>query len=219
MTSPDATTKRERRLAAREERKRKAADRQRQARIMQIVALTLVTLVFIAIVWGAYVTKGFGMFVTPEGTGPQVGVQVPADAATHVDQGTVIAYKSRPPSSGNHYPNWVQSYGFIDPAPPPGNWVHNLEHGAVAILFNCPQACPDLVQQLKDLYPTLPLGRNSRGGQPRALILPFKDMDHKIAAVAWGWKLELDELNADEIRRFYESRIDRGPECRDFACP
>jgi hypothetical protein len=72
---------------------------------------------------------------------------------------------------------------------------------------------------LKDLYPTLPLGRNARGGQPRAIIQAYTDMDHKLAAVAWGWKLELDDFDKDLLTRFFEQRIDRGPECQNFACP
>jgi hypothetical protein len=148
-----------------------------------------------------------------------VGHTVAVEGADHVPQDTPLTFKSRPPTSGTHYPTWVQTYGFMDPAPPTGNWVHNLEHGTIAILYNCPSGCPELEQQLKDLYPTLPLGRNARRGMPRALIFPYSDMDHKIAAVAWGWLLELDEFDRDQIVQFYESRLDRGPECRDFACP
>jgi hypothetical protein len=36
-------------------------------------------------------------------------------------------------------------------------------------------------------------------------------MDHKIAVVAWGWLLELDEYDEAQIVAFYESRLDRGP--------
>jgi len=107
----------------------------------------------------------------------------------------------------------------LDVAPPTGNWVHNLEHGAVVILYNCPSGCPELVSQFNQLYPTLPLGRNSRGGGSRVLIFPYADMDSKIAAVAWGWLLEQDELDADQLVQFVEQRMDRGPECVRLACP
>ena len=213
--SQEAITKREKRLAAREDRKRRAAAAQKTARIRQIALLAVLAVVLIgAVVW--VVMSGVLTSVVP--TTP-VGRTVPLEGSDHVNEGTAVTYKSRPPASGPHYPTWSQTYGFMDPAPPAGIWLHNLEHGAVAILYNCSQACPELEQQLKDLYPTLPLGRNARGGRARALILPYADMDHKIAAVAWGWLLELDEFDKDQITRFYESRIDRGPECRDFACP
>lgn len=215
--SQETITKREKRLAAREDRKRRAAAAQRMARIRQIVLLSLLAVALIGFVVAGVMTGFFGLANSLPGT--PVGRTVPLEGAEHVAEGAPITYSSRPPSSGSHYPTWSQTYGFKDPALPPGTWLHNLEHGAVAILYNCPQACPELEQQLKDLYPTLPLGRNARGGNPRALIMPYTDMDHKIAVVAWGWILELDEFDRDQIVRFYESRIDRGPECQNLACP
>jgi len=150
---------------------------------------------------------------------PSVGQTVPIEAADHVPENSQITWKNRPPSSGPHYPVWSQNYGVLEQGLAPGYWVHNLEHGAVAVLYNCPDGCPDIVQQLKDLYPNLPKGRNSRGGQPRVLIVPYTDMDTKIAAVAWGWLLKLDSVDADKLTRFVEARIDRGPECQNLACP
>jgi len=50
-------------------------------------------------------------------------------------------------------------------------------------------------------------------------VLPYTDMDSRIAVVAWGYLLELDELDRDRIVRFYDARIDRGPECVNLACP
>jgi hypothetical protein len=215
--SSEAATKRERRLAAREDRKRRAAAAQKTAKIRQIVLLAALAIVLVGAIVAAVMTNGFGIGNSLPTT--PIGRTVPLEGADHVAEGTQVTYKSRPPASGSHYPTWSQTYGFMDPAPPTGIWLHNLEHGAIAILYNCPQACPELEQQLKDLYSTLPLGRNAKGGRARALIMPYSDMDHKIAAVAWGWMLELDDFDGDQITKFFESRIDRGPECRDFACP
>jgi len=215
--SGDAVTKREKRLVAREDRKRRAAAAQRNARIRQIVLLSVLAIVLIGIIVAAVMTKGFGLAT---GALTPVGQTVALEGQDHVNPGTAVTYKSSPPTSGPHYPTWSQTYGLMENGLEPGIWLHNLEHGGVAILYNCPdKSCPEVVQQLKDLYPTLPLGRNARGGQPRVLILPYTDMDHKIAAVAWGWKLEQDELNTEELTRFVESRMDRGPECQNLACP
>lgn len=215
--SQEAVTKRERRIAAREDRKRRAAAAQRMARIRQIVLLVVVAAALLGLVVAGISTSFFGLANSLPST--PVGRTVPLEGADHVAEGTMVTYQSRPPASGPHYPNWSQTYGFMDPALPTGLWLHNLEHGAVAILYNCPEGCPELEQQLKDLYAELPLGRNARGGRARALIMPYTDMDHKIAVVAWGWILELDEFDKDQIIRFYESRIDRGPECQNLACP
>ena len=210
-------SKRERRLAARDDRKRRAAAAQKAARIRQIALLAVLAVALVGIVWAGIATSFFGLASALPGT--PVGQTVPLEGADHVAEGTPVTYKSRPPASGPHYPTWSQTFGFMQPAPPVGIWLHNLEHGAVVFLYNCPQACPELEQQLKDLYAALPLGRNARGGRARALILPYADMDRKLAVVAWGWKLELDEFDQDQMLKFYESRIDRGPECQNFACP
>jgi len=215
--SQEMVTKREKRLASREDRKRRATLAQRNARIRQIVLLAVLAVALIGFVTVAVSTSMFGL-LTNSGLA-SVGRQVAQEGSDHVADGTQVVYKSRPPASGPHYSNWLQTYGFMDPAPPTGNWLHNLEHGAVAILYNCPSVCPELVQQLKDLYPQLPVGRNAVRGQARALILPYTDMDRKIAVVAWGWMLELDEYDQDQIISFYDARIDRGPECQNFRCP
>ncbi len=210
-------TKRERRVAARDDRKRRASVAQRAARIRQIVVLAIVALALVGLVIAAVTTSFFGLATsTPLAS---VGRTVAIEGADHVAQDTPLTFRSRPPTSGTHYSTWLQTFGFMNPAPPTGNWVHNLEHGAIVILYNCPQGCADLEQQLQELYPNLPLGRNARRGMPRAIIIPYADMDRKIAVVAWGWLLELDEFDQDQIIKFYESRLDRGPECRDLVCP
>lgn len=207
------TTKREQREAARADRKRRAATAQRNARMRQFVLLGVATLIILGIIVAAVVTRGFGMM------NQAVGHTVAIEGSDHVAEGSAIAYKSRPPSSGPHYPTWSQNFGLLDPPIPAGTWVHNLEHGVVVFLYNCPSGCADVVQQFRDLYAELPLGRNARGGRARAIIESYSDMDHKIAAVAWGWVLELDEFDKDQLRQFYEARIDRGPECVNFSCP
>jgi hypothetical protein len=211
--SQEAVTKREKRLASREDRKRRAAAAQRMARVRQIVLLAIVGLALIGLVVAGVMTSFFGLASTP------VGRAMPIEGADHVADGTPVTYKSRPPTSGPHSASVYPRYGVFSETLPTGQWLHNLEHGAVAILYNCPDGCPEVVQGINELVPTLPLGRNARRGTPRVLAFPYTDMDHKIAVVAWGWLLELDEFDRDQITRFYESRIDRGPECVNLACP
>ena len=212
--SSEQITKREKRLAARDDRKRRAAEAQKNARIRKLIAIVVALIVVVALVLILVTSGVFTSLFTQS-----VGQTVPVEAADHVAEGTQITWKSRPPSSGPHFPVWSQKYGVLEEGLAPGYWVHNLEHGAVAILYNCPDGCAADVQQLKDLYPNLPKGRNSRGGLPRVIITPYSDMDTKIAAVAWGWLLPLDSVDADKITRFVDARIDRGPECVNFVCP
>jgi hypothetical protein len=137
----------------------------------------------------------------------------------HVPQDVPIQYDSRPPIGGPHYETPYPKYGIFRTPILPGYWVHNLEHGAVVLLYNCPDACPGDLAELDRLYARLPPGRNSPSGAARLLGLPYADMDHRFAVVAWGRALELDALDLDQIAAFYTRYVDRAPECRRLICP
>ena len=137
----------------------------------------------------------------------------------HVEEGSPITYRSRPPIGGVHYATWYPRYGVVEEPVLPGYWVHNLEHGAVVLLYKCPDACPDLLAQLRGLYDNIPRGQNQRHSAPRLLITPYSDQDNLLAIVAWGHKLELNSLDTPRLMDFYDRFVDRGPECRNFSCP
>jgi hypothetical protein len=138
----------------------------------------------------------------------------------HVPLDSPIAYTSRPPIGGRHYPVWYPTFGLVaDPPVAPGYWVHNLEHGAVLVLYRCPDACPDLVERLGQMYADLSADPAVPRGIARLLITPYAEMDHTLAIVAWGHKLELDQFDRSRLVAFYVTHVDRGPECRDRVCP
>lgn len=207
------TTKRDKRVAAREERKQRAERLRRQAKVRRLILLGVLALALLVLGYFAVTTQFFGLAAS------SIGRAMPVERAEHVPEGTPLDHATRPPTSGKHFDAWYPTYGVVEQPVPAGNWVHNLEHGAVALLYNCPSGCPELVQQIKELHASLPRGRNARRGAARMLAVPYADMDHKLAVVAWGWLLELDEFDADKIRRFYDARIDRGPECVNLNCP
>src|SRR4030095_7782583 len=73
--------------------------------------------------------------------------------------GAFVRYTWCPPASGKHYPapgGPIRGglYGPDDKTVPMG-WVHNLEHGAIALLYSCtpdaagatPEACTPAGQQ------------------------------------------------------------------------
>ncbi len=54
----------------------------------------------------------------------------------HVPIGTPVTYGSNPPSSGPHYPVWAAFQEYATPVDR-RYYVHDLEHGAVVLLYNC----------------------------------------------------------------------------------
>lgn len=113
-----------------------------------------------------------------------------------------INYTDKPPAGGPHNPCWA-SYGVHEDPVRPENWVHNLEHGAVVYLYNCPDGCADDIAALSDFV---------RDGRPRALLTPYADMEHRFAVVSWGERLETDELDLDAFAKFYAEHHDHGLE-------
>jgi hypothetical protein len=141
------------------------------------------------------------------------------DVGLHVPPTIALRYDERPPREGMHYAMPYPRYGLVQEPVLAGYWIHNLEHGAIVLLYRCSTPCPDLIAQIRTMYAGLPSGPGSRGRPARLLALPYDDMDHQIAVVAWGKVRELDRFDREQIVAFYASYIDRGPECRDFVCP
>ena len=152
-------------------------------------------------------------FQTVSGT---IGTAVPDEGRTHVDPSTTPTYKSYPPASGPHY-----SAQGIAPVPwqtidtlQEGQYLHNLEHGGIAILYDCPSgtACTTLKNSLenyvKNLAPVEPTY-----GEVKVVLTPYsRGMQKKVALVAWDYIEFLDSYDPAEITRFYENHVNKGPE-------
>lgn len=137
----------------------------------------------------------------------------------HVPEGQPIYYQHNPPVGGPHYPVPYPTYGVIEDAVAPGYWNHNLEHGAVVLLYRCDRPCPELVGHLRALYVTLPPNQNSPTGGPRLLAVQYADLPSPLAMVSWAEAVLLDRFDASLIRSYYHKHVDRGPECRSLRCP
>ncbi|SRR5579884_492431 len=195
-------TKRELRAAAREERRAREAalarKKQTQQRVLYVIA-ALVLLAAIAVV---------GYYVYQQAATPTVGVYVPDEGRDHVAEGSPITYKSTPPASGPHYPR-PADYGFYDQPVAQGYWVHDLEHGAIVILYKCPQDCSQLKDQLRQVYDTFP---KAKYGRVKLVIAPDESISTPLVALAWDYKLELSGFDRDQLLAFYNAHVDRGPE-------
>ena len=140
------------------------------------------------------------------------------EVRAHVPEGQPIYYEHNPPTGGPHYDRTVPRYGFSADPILPGYWVHNLEHGAVVVLYQCDAACHELAEPFRELIRQLPANLNSKNGVARLLVLPDPNLPSALAMVAWGRSVLLDRFDADLITAFYEENVDRGPECRNHQC-
>ncbi len=136
------------------------------------------------------------------------GVAVPNEGWAHVPEGSAITYQSNPPASGPHYPVWLRYQEYTQPMAR-GYWVHNLEHGAIVVLYR-PDALADVVRQITEAFRSIP--QDSACGHQRALLIPDPLLPRLTAVVAADFVLLGDSVDAPAIRAFAVARRGRGPE-------
>jgi hypothetical protein len=125
-----------------------------------------------------------------------------------------MSYETNPPSSGNHYNVWA-AFGVYEFPLPRGYWVHNLEHGAVVISYNCPDGCDSDLQAAIEWFNALPVDASCQlqgSLQPRALLLPDPLLDVRFAASSWLHTLRADCFDEVAFTEFYESNVGQGLE-------
>jgi len=168
---------------------------------------------------------------TSGGSPAPLGQVQPDMGRNHVADGTSVSYPECPPASGNHYSSTLgpipANYYSPNDSTVPQGWIHNMEHGAMVILYSCALgACDDATQQqLKDLAATLP--NSPICGIPRGNISPvitrFEDMKAPFAAIVWGRVLFQDKLDTAQILEFFRTQAELynpEPQCqRPAATP
>lgn len=134
-----------------------------------------------------------------------VGTAHACEERGHLPQGTVIRWKSNPPHSGAHFPTWVEESGIHESPIPRGNLVHNLEHGHVALLYNCQEGCDQEVATMRKIA--------EEDLEHTVLVSPDPLLaGSRFAAVAWTWIYRSDRADASTLRCFIRQHADHGPE-------
>lgn len=119
-----------------------------------------------------------------------------------------VQYESTPPVSGSHAASPIPVCGTHGQQIPDEQFVHVLEHGTVAILYD-----PEKVK--------LPVIRRIEGVvadyDSHVLSMPYTGMKPPIAVTSWGEMMRLDQLDAGAVREYIDAFREKGPEKID--CP
>lgn len=134
--------------------------------------------------------------------------QFAALSASHIEGG--LDYSNRPPTSGDHDPCWAD-YGVHTEELGDEHWVHNLEHGAVVFLYDCPGGCAEDVATLESIVAESPTDTT--------ILTSYAGMDTPFAAVSWGWRITLGCADDAELRAFYSAHAGQAPEDTTSAPP
>lgn len=145
---------------------------------------------------------------------PAVGQPIDEMPHTHVQSPAQVSYNHNPPTSGCHYNlgygNAPIQSGAYNQLIAPEYWVHNLEHGYIVALYNCPSGCTAQFQQLRDWYHSLPADPNF--AYPKVIIIPWPTMNVPFAAVSWDWYDPIPNFSIAEFNRFYMNHRYQGAE-------
>ena len=112
-----------------------------------------------------------------------------------------VDYVDLPPTGGEHNQCWTD-WGVHDREVAAENWVHNLEHGGIAFLYNCPEGCEDerlAMQALSD-------------GRSFAIVTQYSKLRTRFAVVAWGRRILTDCYDEELFTDFYDEYQHKGPE-------
>lgn len=173
---------------------------------------------------------------------PIPGKEVADLGRDHVSVGTKATYNSNPPTSGDHYEDWIKKGIYTEPVED-GYLIHSLEHGYVVISYNCEKKVskvPFIPQvfahdekgasdsakipskdDLKDpVWQTKECGDLKKQLEEVAkentiwklIVIPRPHLDAKIALTAWNHIDKMNSLDKDRIKRFIDAYRDKGPE-------
>lgn len=120
----------------------------------------------------------------------------------HFCMTTKISYDNPVPHHGDHRPVWPKfgEYKFV----PPQRWLHNIEHGAVVMLYH-PCAHHTMVNKLRNIVTNC---------IRKHVITAYTNLpEHKpLALVAWGCRMLMSNVDEVQVTNFIREKGLHGPE-------
>lgn len=144
-----------------------------------------------------------------------VDIDIPDEGHAHVPAGTQVTYVANPPASGSHWsslnPPAPASPGFYDERLEEEQWVHNLEHGYVVVLYDCKGTCAEsFLDDLRAFVDSAPA--SEKFGYAKLVVAPYDGLPYRLTCIAWDIQLHLDAFDGAVMSDFYERYLDHGPE-------
>lgn len=139
---------------------------------------------------------------------PEV-VAVAGESARHVADDIPIPYEVQPPSSGDHRADWAKwgAYAYL----PPQRWLHNLEHGGIAVVYD-PCLATESVASLREYLQSQPTDET---GKFRWILTPYPGLSTPVAIVAWERTLFLEcwtDADVRAVEAFVDEAYRNAPE-------
>jgi len=198
---------------------------QRNRNRLIYAALAVVVIVAGAILYVSFTQKGYTCLTewtpgptptTAPSATPHIGYYQDDMGRQHVAVGTNVKYTFCPPASGYHYnvpgvsgPIIPRLYGPNE-VTVPQNWIHNMEHGGLVVLYRCDSSQGDSCDSNQQAalaafvasFPNSPICH-----VPKGVISPvvarFDDMKFPYVAMLWDQILPLQQWDPTQVLAFF----------------
>lgn len=181
-------------------RRKRRQRRRRAIRLGGLTVILVIALLFIASLFAGSLPISIGS----SGSDDSLGDRIPSQGRDHIELNEEhVSYNSRPATSGPHYdvPLAPASWGFHESPLPDEVLVHNLEHGGVGVHYDCPEGCPELINQLAMVVDSYLVDNGE------VIMSPYSSMESRITLTAWTFMDKLVEFDEARIRAFIDSRM------------
>jgi hypothetical protein len=125
------------------------------------------------------------------------------------DDPSICGDGQEPPLGGPHCPSWLNCRVWAT-AQNRCEYIHNLEHGHMVLVYNCPSGCPDVVDALTQYWASKP-------DPKRILVTPDPLLKTKVAAMVWGWGWQGDAVDTARLDDVASHQDQEAPEA-GLAC-
>jgi Protein of unknown function (DUF3105) len=120
------------------------------------------------------------------------------ESTAHVACTATCGNGLNPPTAGAHCAQTLACRTYAEPQST-CHWVHNLEHGHLVLLYDCPGGCPEVVDTLQQIAAEAKQGSN---GVRRAIVAPASGLPTRTAALLWRRSLQAETPDAEALRCF-----------------
>ncbi|HLV35802.1 MAG TPA: DUF3105 domain-containing protein [Spirillospora sp.] len=176
---------------------KQAANRSRNL-LLTGVAVVAVVVIGVAV----FLINRSQQFDVDVSTVPDNSVTYPSLGQTHIPEGSPRpTYNSNPPTSGDHYANWVPTRVYSEVVPDE-LMVHNLEHGHIWLSYRDADDT-EAIETLTQI----------QSQSPNWIVVTYRpENDDRIAVASWGRLLTLDEPDEAQILAFVARYRNQAPE-------
>jgi len=197
------------RLTPTQARAARRARRDRKRRFKRFAGFAGVITIALFFIFALFAT-GLPISIGSSGGEGGVGTRYPDQDDQHIPRDQEHAeYNSVPATSGWHYSdfNSPAPWGVYENFIPDEVLIHNLEHAGVGVHYDCPDGCPELVVQLRDIAE----------GATKVIMSPYANMSTTIALSAWNYLDAFDEFDEDRIKDFIRAHVNSNNAPEPFA--